>query len=544
MLDMDHHPVKNYANIPATLSSEMEGSRMEAIRRQNANISSKDFLARMPRNRKVLSHNARGVKAADPIDVPMITISAINMRQMRFREHAGCLTWEPKAGSDELKEHLESILPQACLDNNSTENFRDLTKEEVAASKRGSKGKFPEKAGTWAQKKRKAATLDHERESQAPTLQLSLLVKRQRRSPSRSLQAPGQKMAKHLKHEYHIDHEVANQAINGLQKGKLPIDHWSPQHITRALGTEWIHPYGFGPLTNLNGSSDAAEPAIHSSPHEGESVGHQHECLRSHGISTSYYPSTTLTQTLRLPLVTLSTVFSPEDNRSSQDGRDRLDETRQPSPPCPLSIEHINSSAFLDDSLRAPWSGAAIGHHSQAQLVPSSSWADIGTPESWTETQFDQDWQAVSPSVFTSYPSCTSDVLWSPLHFLKSHTNSGQAMNHLGTEARNSLESDSNVQHQRPLLGDHPRRVSTADGESTKRYPAPPTWFSSSYVETVQASQNAGQVYSPCRSSLEAMNVVWSTSPYGYPSKGTASSFLSHTGYPADTVDPALIFSD
>ncbi|MCJ1270498.1 hypothetical protein MMC22_010395 [Lobaria immixta] len=48
VLDLDNNPILKYEIIPATLSSELSGRDMEAIKRLDLRISRKDFRARMP----------------------------------------------------------------------------------------------------------------------------------------------------------------------------------------------------------------------------------------------------------------------------------------------------------------------------------------------------------------------------------------------------------------------------------------------------------------------------------------------------------------
>ena len=47
VLSLDNHPVKNYRDIPLTVSSKVEGALMEAIRRLDPRIVIQDFWARL-----------------------------------------------------------------------------------------------------------------------------------------------------------------------------------------------------------------------------------------------------------------------------------------------------------------------------------------------------------------------------------------------------------------------------------------------------------------------------------------------------------------
>ena len=134
VLDGDNHPVRQYTEIPAVCSSEMEGWLMVAIRRLNPSITTQDLRARMPHFR-TLKSNGEGERK-------QWSLQAHSMRQTRFQFKAGCLALEPRAGSDTIKKYLMDLLPAHCKARNSTEGFRDLTDTEVEAMKSANKGGF------------------------------------------------------------------------------------------------------------------------------------------------------------------------------------------------------------------------------------------------------------------------------------------------------------------------------------------------------------------------------------------------------------------
>ena len=117
----------DYPEIPATCSSQMEGWLMEAIVRLNAEITAADFRARMPRP-----------------GAP--EVNALSMRRTRFREVSGAISWKGGKGSDNIKAWMLSKLPQSCIDENSTRNFRDLTSDEARECHAANQGQFPERA--------------------------------------------------------------------------------------------------------------------------------------------------------------------------------------------------------------------------------------------------------------------------------------------------------------------------------------------------------------------------------------------------------------
>ena len=136
VLDSDNHPVLNYPEIPKTCSSDMEGCIMEAIRRENPNITHKDFRARMPYFR-TQEPSEKGKS---------FSLNAIGMRMTRFRRQAGCIAWNKRAGSSAVNAYLESLHPESCLQANSIEASYLLKKEQINEMTALNKGKFPEKA--------------------------------------------------------------------------------------------------------------------------------------------------------------------------------------------------------------------------------------------------------------------------------------------------------------------------------------------------------------------------------------------------------------
>ena len=125
-----------FAEIPLVCSSKIDGWNMEAIRRQNTEITIKDFRARMPHKIGPDKRNLYG-------------ITALGMRMTRFREKAGCMAWGRRAGSDEKNTYLEKLIPDECKNDGkggSTKKFRNLTKDEIAEMKRANQGRYPYRA--------------------------------------------------------------------------------------------------------------------------------------------------------------------------------------------------------------------------------------------------------------------------------------------------------------------------------------------------------------------------------------------------------------
>ncbi|KAL8827081.1 MAG: hypothetical protein Q9191_003402 [Dirinaria sp. TL-2023a] len=119
-------PIRNFPELPKTISSQEPGWSLEAMSRLNEWINMDDFRDRMP-------HEHRP------------TVRSLSMRRSRFRWNAGLLAWTPREGSKAIKEYLESKLPKICLETNSTRSFRDLYEEEREEMKEASRGKYPER---------------------------------------------------------------------------------------------------------------------------------------------------------------------------------------------------------------------------------------------------------------------------------------------------------------------------------------------------------------------------------------------------------------
>ncbi|KAL8926727.1 MAG: hypothetical protein Q9208_002801 [Pyrenodesmia sp. 3 TL-2023] len=119
VIDNEGEPVRRFRNIPATLSSQVEGGLMEAMMREDSGIDIDDFMARMPKdwNKKIEYPTPGGVQARQ-IDVDRRTLGA---RARRFRHLVGCINWygRPETPS-RYDKYLMSVMPQVLVDANST----------------------------------------------------------------------------------------------------------------------------------------------------------------------------------------------------------------------------------------------------------------------------------------------------------------------------------------------------------------------------------------------------------------------------------------
>lgn len=138
VLDHEDHPILAFRNMPATISTKVEGFLQEAISREDSRIDVKDFRARMMENPKGKTTK----KSTRP------SLSAISMRRSRFRWRAGYLSWTTRTGSQDIKDYLDALLPDTCKMNNTTKGFRDLKRSEVKLMSQKNRGKHLKRAGS------------------------------------------------------------------------------------------------------------------------------------------------------------------------------------------------------------------------------------------------------------------------------------------------------------------------------------------------------------------------------------------------------------
>ncbi len=158
VLDLDNHPVKNWWELPICLSSQLDGSDIETVRRINPGITLLDIRARMPRE------TLTGPKK-DKV-TPLFGPTALGNRTTRFRERNSCPSWLERTGSDRLKDFVWSLMSHEQRNVNSTRGLEMLTELQLAEFKDQTKGKFLERAGTRAlpeEERRKRHAADAEK---------------------------------------------------------------------------------------------------------------------------------------------------------------------------------------------------------------------------------------------------------------------------------------------------------------------------------------------------------------------------------------------
>lgn len=141
VLDMDNHPILKYKVIPATLSSEFSGRDMEAIKRLDLRISSKDFRARMPSTILTKDRNKPQQKK------PLYTLSALSMRTSRFRDENGLISWTKREGSGNVRQYRLDRMSDANIAANSTQGMVLPTLFEQGELRTLNKGQHLNRAG-------------------------------------------------------------------------------------------------------------------------------------------------------------------------------------------------------------------------------------------------------------------------------------------------------------------------------------------------------------------------------------------------------------
>lgn len=136
----DSKPILDYKDIPATLSTELVGRDMEAIKRTDPRIRQRDFIARMPMRYTTKTRKRRKAKSA----------SWIGMEMTRFRQKHGMLSWVGREGSDVIRNALWERLPRKNRENNTIRGLPPPTALEQEEVREGNLGKFTKNAGVRA----------------------------------------------------------------------------------------------------------------------------------------------------------------------------------------------------------------------------------------------------------------------------------------------------------------------------------------------------------------------------------------------------------
>ena len=106
VLDFEDRPIKNF-QLPATISSKVEGLRLEAWLRSDNRLSFADIEARV-----------RTEVVEDGKRVPIFDKRILSKRASNARKRAGLISWVRKRGRERQTAYMDSLRTQAQRDNN------------------------------------------------------------------------------------------------------------------------------------------------------------------------------------------------------------------------------------------------------------------------------------------------------------------------------------------------------------------------------------------------------------------------------------------
>ncbi|KAI9837384.1 MAG: hypothetical protein M1837_002993 [Sclerophora amabilis] len=121
---------KVFRNLPTTLSSRVEGWRLEAWCREDSRIRLSDLRARIqyPSGRKP-------------------SVNALQMRKKRFREQFRLQAWNPRNATKWWDDQVEASLTPSQLAANTSRGLRPYTSSEIQVIRGLRKGSCPRRAG-------------------------------------------------------------------------------------------------------------------------------------------------------------------------------------------------------------------------------------------------------------------------------------------------------------------------------------------------------------------------------------------------------------
>ena len=100
VLDQESHPILNWPQLPHTLSSNMEGWRIGALRRTIPGLENCHLRARMPKN----------VTATKDKVKPVYGLSTLRHRASRFRDEHQIGAWDERQGTVKKKQRYGESL--------------------------------------------------------------------------------------------------------------------------------------------------------------------------------------------------------------------------------------------------------------------------------------------------------------------------------------------------------------------------------------------------------------------------------------------------
>ena len=146
LIDINNHPIRDFPELPAILTGQLDGTWIELFRRLNRHITLPDIFARTPPT------TVKGVGTKRQ----SLTIQSYGNRARRDRILLGTRAWQEREGSDGIAERLKQAMPNRVLEEleaeGSTSSWRDLTNKEIDAitAINHSKGSAQSRAGNKA----------------------------------------------------------------------------------------------------------------------------------------------------------------------------------------------------------------------------------------------------------------------------------------------------------------------------------------------------------------------------------------------------------
>ena len=104
--------MKDFRELPATVSSQIEGWRMEAILRTHSKITLNDILSRMV--------------CKPEQNIPFVSPSCLSMRMDRWRKICRCIQWNHQGKDDGLKQYILGLMTTEMKQENTTEGLKDI----------------------------------------------------------------------------------------------------------------------------------------------------------------------------------------------------------------------------------------------------------------------------------------------------------------------------------------------------------------------------------------------------------------------------------
>ena len=135
VIDRDNRPVRDWPELPLTISGQVEGLRMEYWRRVNRHITVADLRARMPQ------YTSKRLE----LTMKELVTSSFGNRMDRGRTRAACVAWNRREGTQVKEDRMLQLMPKdirrTVRATNSTACWRDLEEHEVQWILEGNKGR-------------------------------------------------------------------------------------------------------------------------------------------------------------------------------------------------------------------------------------------------------------------------------------------------------------------------------------------------------------------------------------------------------------------